>query len=73
MTSVIITETSHTVSIAGESAAILASQPSISVVTVGIQGPQGAQGEAGPQGPAGSAGGGVTDGDKGDITISGGV
>ena len=36
----------------------------------GVPGPQGPQGEEGPQGPAGS---GVEDGDKGEITVTGGV
>lgn len=35
---------------------------------IGPQGPQGPQGDPGPQGPSGS----ISDGDKGDITVSGG-
>src|SRR5262245_31734807 len=37
----------------------------------GIQGDPGAQGPEGPQGPAGTPGTGLSDGNKGDITVSG--
>lgn len=39
---------------------------------VGTPGPPGPQGETGPQGPEGPAGPGLSDGDKGDIVVSGG-
>jgi hypothetical protein len=54
MTSVNVTTQKNTVTVNGET----------SVVTVTVAGPQGATGPQGPQGPA------VSDGDKGDITVS---
>lgn len=38
----------------------------------GLQGPPGIEGEQGPQGEQGQAGAGLSDGDRGDITVSGG-
>lgn len=60
MTSIHISETTSFITIAGEDTLVAVSEPSIGILTIGMQG------------PPGTAGSGMDDGDRGDIIISGG-